>query len=149
MVRKTIPVALLIIVLVSGFLLKGKINGVISEQMKKQAGTEVILSGETWVDSLFNYENNGKKYLYTLLEFSTDRCTVCKLMQTELGKIQKSRPEINVVYLNTMNPNTQNVMQYFGISATPTQLVLDKKGKELFRNYGFITAENLLLKTHH
>ncbi len=137
---------MLLIVLISGFLLKGKINSVISEQMKNQAGAEVILSGETWVDSLFNYETNGNDFRYTLLEFSTDRCTVCKAMKPELGKVQKNRPEINVVFLNTMNLNTQNVMQYFGISATPTQILLNRQGKEIFRNYGFIPADGLMAK---
>ncbi len=147
--KKFYPVLLIgavLALLLAGFLFKQKINGLVSEQMKKQAGTEVVLSGEAWVDSLFNYQNNGKNFSYTLLEFSTDRCTVCKLMKTELEKIQNNRSDINVVYLNTMNPNTQNVMQYFGISVTPTQLVLDKKGAELFRNYGFIAADGLTAK---
>ncbi len=146
MVKKSIPVIIIagiLALLVFGFLFKGKLTGIISEQMKKQAGTEVILSGETWVDSLFNYENNGKNFNYTLLEFSTDRCTVCKLMKAELGKVQNNRPEIKIVYLNTMNPNTQNVMQYFGISVTPTQLILNKAGDEVFRNYGYISAGEL------
>jgi thioredoxin 1 len=45
-----------------------------------------------------------------------------------------------------MNANSQNVMKYFGISAVPTQLLLDSEGNEFFRNYGFIAAEDLMGK---
>jgi thioredoxin-related protein len=43
-----------------------------------------------------------------------------------------------------MNVNSQNVMKYFGISAVPTHLILDKEGNEIFRKYGFIPADELL-----
>jgi thioredoxin 1 len=69
-------------------------------------------------------------------------------MEPELEKVQNSvKPKINVTILNIMNPNSQNVMKYFGISAVPTQIILDRNGKEIFRNYGFIAAEDLLQKT--
>jgi thioredoxin-related protein len=60
-------------------------------------------------------------------------------MEPELEKIKKaSSQKVNVTVLNVMNVNSQNVMKYFGISAVPTHLILDKQGNEIFRKYGFI-----------
>lgn len=149
MIRKLFPWILifaLAVVLVAGLLFKDNLNGFISDKMKQQAGTEVILSGEAWVDSLFNYTKNKKEYQYSLLQFKSTGCSICKQMEPELETVRNSEKQVNVVVMNVMNPNSQNVMKYFGISAVPTQILLDKQGKEIFRNYGYIPAGMLLAK---
>lgn len=147
MIRKYWPLILLglfLVLLIVGYLSKDNLDDYLSERMRETAGSEVNVSGEMWVDSLFNYNKNGKDFQYTLLEFKSNSCSICKRMEPELEKMrQSSGEEINVVVLNIMNQNSLNVMKYFGISAVPTQLLLDKNGKEFFRNYGYITAENL------
>ena len=147
MIRKKWPVVFILLfalILMVAFLFKDKMNDFISVKMKEQAGSEVVLSGEAWVDSLFNYEKNREPYHYSLLEFKSAGCTVCKQMEAELEKIRQSEENrVNVVVINIMNRNSQNLMKYFGISAVPTQIILDKTGNEIFRNYGFITAEKL------
>ncbi len=152
MKKQNLPIILLsilIVLLLLGYFMKDNLNNFIAEKLRASAGTEVILSGEQWVDSLFNYTKNGENFEFTLLQFKSTGCTICKQMEPVLAEI-KSAPEVkvNVVELNVMNPNSQNVMQYFGISAVPTQLVLNKEGVELFRNYGFIAASELKLKFH-
>jgi thioredoxin-related protein len=113
--------------------------------MQESAGTEVILSGEQWVDSLFNYTQNGEDFENTLLQFKSSGCTICKQMEPELEKVKNTTgKKVNVTVLNVMNVNSQNVMKYFGISAVPTHLILDKEGNEIFRKYGFIPAVELL-----
>jgi thiol-disulfide isomerase/thioredoxin len=141
--------SLLIVLLLLGYFMKDDLNNFIAEKMRESAGKDVIISGEQWVDSLFNYAKNGEDFEFTLLQFKSKGCTICKQMEPVLAEI-KNAPEIkvNVVELSVMNPNSQNVMQYFGISAVPTQLGLNKKGVELFRNYGFIAANELKLKFH-
>jgi thiol-disulfide isomerase/thioredoxin len=150
MKRLNTPVILLtlfVLLLFAGFFLKDNLNDFISEKMQESAGTEVILSGEQWVDSLFNYTKNGEDFEFTLLQFKSSGCTTCKQMEPELEKI-KNAPDIkvNISVLNVMNVNSQNVMKFFGISVVPTHLVLDKQGKEIFRKYGFIPGEELLQK---
>lgn len=153
MIRKLFPwilISALVVVLIAGLLFKGNLNGFISEKMKQEAGTEVILSGEAWVDSLFNYTKNGEDYQYSLLQFKSTGCSICKRMEPELEKLRKANSaKINVMVLNVMNPNSQNLMKYFGISAVPTQLLLDQKGDEIFRKYGFVTAEAILQKAQY
>lgn len=150
MVRKNLPVILLVIlviVLLLGYLLKDNLNGYISEKMRETAGDETLLSGKEWVDSLFNYTKNKQDFEFSLLQFKSGRCTICKQMEPELEKIENATiPRVNVVVLNVLNENSLNVMKYFGISVVPTHLILDKNGQEIFRKYGFISGEELLEK---
>ena len=145
--RKYWPVILLgliAIFMIVGYLTKDNLNDYISAKMRESGSSEVRITGKMWVDSLFNYDKNGKDFQYTLLEFKSNGCTICKQMEPELDKIRSTfETEVNVVILNIMNQNSLNVMKYFGISAVPTQLLLDKSGNELFRNYGFISANEL------
>jgi thioredoxin-related protein len=150
MKKQYLPVilsSLLVLLLIAGLLMKDDLNDFISQKMQESADSEVVLSGEQWVDSLFNYTQNDENFEYTLLQFKSTGCTICKQMKPELEKVKQIPDEkINVVVLNVMNANSQNVMKYFGISAVPTHLILDKQGKEIFRKYGFISAEDLLQK---
>ncbi|HDR52793.1 MAG TPA: hypothetical protein ENN90_14440 [Mariniphaga anaerophila] len=151
MQKQHIPVillSLLIALLLLGYFAKDSLNNFISEKMRESAGAEVVLSGEQWVDSLFNYTKNSEDFEFTLLQFKSGNCSVCTQMEPELEKI-KNAPgkKINVTVLNVMNVNSQNVMKYFGISAVPTHLILDKQGTEIFRKYGFVPAEELLRMT--
>lgn len=150
MYRKIFPAILifvLAVVLAAGILFRDKLNDFISEKIKQHAGSEVILSGEAWVDSLFNYNKNGKDFQYSLLQFKSTGCNICKRMEPELNVIRQTKEEkVNVVVLHVMNQNSQNVMKYFGISAVPTLIILDRSGNEIFRNYGFVSAKDLLLK---
>lgn len=145
--RKNLTVLLsllLLVMLLFGYIMKDNLNDFISQKMQESAGAEVILSGEQWVDSLFNYTKNGQDFEYTLLQFRSTGCTICKEMEPELEKIKTtSDKKVNISVLNIMNANSQNVMKYFGISAVPTHLILDKQGKEIFRKYGFISAQAL------
>ena len=143
-----ILIVLLIVMLAAAFLFKKNLNHFIAGKMQQGAETGVVLSGEAWVDSLFNYSKNGKEFQYSLLEFKSNGCAICRQMEPELEQLQSiNKPKFNVVVLNVMNPNSQNVMKYFGISAVPTQILLNYRGNEIYRNYGFISAENLLQKT--
>lgn len=119
----------------------------ISDNMKDLTESEVISVAEL-IDSKYNYAKSGLDYEFTLLEFGSTGCTVCKKMVTELGKVRKSRSsKINVVFFDINHPENQNFIKYFGISAVPMQIILDKNGVEFFKNYGFISAEDMIGKT--
>ncbi|SHJ84813.1 Thioredoxin [Tangfeifania diversioriginum] len=150
MKKQYLPVilsSLLVAFLLLGYFMKDNLNNFISEKMRESNQSGEVISGEQWVDSLFNYTQNNKNFEYTLLQFKSTGCTICKQMKPELEKVENTPGEkINVVVLSVMNANSQNVMKYFGISAVPTHLILDKQGKEIFRKYGFISGEKLLQK---
>ena len=135
---------LLLVLLIFGFLSRTTLNNFISQKMKEQVGAETTLSVEKQVDEKFNYLQNKQIFEFTLLEFGSTGCTVCKQMEPVLEEIRNSeKPKVNVVFLNIMHPENLEMMKYFGISAVPMQILLDKQGKEFYRHYGFIQADEL------
>jgi thiol-disulfide isomerase/thioredoxin len=139
--------ALLLLLLIIGFLSRTTLNNFISKKMKEQAGTENTVVAEKLIDSNYNYSKNKKQFDFTLIEFGSKGCVPCKQMEPVLEEIRKSdNPKVNVVFLNIMQPENLPMMKYYGISAIPIQILLDKQGKEFYRHYGFIPAEELMKK---
>lgn len=111
--------------------------------MKAQAGSEIANSGSAYVDSTFNYTKNGQGYQVTFLEFGAN-CPACKRMESVMSEIRVQYPQkVKVEFLNVLLPKSQVLMKYFGIDTIPTQVLLDKKGKEFFKHSGFYSAEEL------
>jgi len=134
----------LLVLLVLGFLSKNTLNNFISQKMKEQVGAETTLSVEKQIDTKYNYLQNKQNFEFTLIEFGSTGCTVCKQMEPVLEEMRNSeKPKVNVVFLNIMHPENLSMMKYFGISAVPMQILLNKTGKEFFRHYGFISVEKL------
>jgi thioredoxin 1 len=146
--KKFLPliiVVFFVIFLIIGFLSKNTLNDFISQKMKEQAGAETTLSVKKQIDDKFNYLKNEEIFEFTLLEFGSTGCTVCKQMEPvleEIGKLEK--PKVNVVFLNIMHPENLSMMKYFGISAVPMQILLDRQGKEFYRHYGFIGSDDII-----
>lgn len=145
--KKIVPFIIavfLVILLIAGFLSRTTLNNFISKKMKEQAGATTTLSVETQLDSAYNYTQNGKSFEFTLIEFGSTGCTVCKQMEPVLEEVRKfENPKVNVVFLNIMHPENLAMMKYFGISAVPMQILLDNQGKEFFRHYGFISSNDM------
>lgn len=138
----------LVILLMVGFFSRTTLNNFISKKMKEQVGATTVNSVEKQIDTAYNYAQNGKDFNFTLIEFGSTGCTVCKQMEPVLEEMRKlENPKVNVVFLNIMHPENLAMMKYFGISAVPMQILLDKQGKEFFRHYGFISAADLVAKT--
>ena len=148
--KKILPfllLALFVVLLIVGFLSQTTLNNFISQKMKEQVGAETSLSVEKMVESKYNYSKNAQNFEFTLLEFGSTGCTICKQMEPVLEELRNTEnPKINVVFLNIMQPENLPMMKYYGISAIPMQILLDKNGMEFFRNYGFISAEELQTK---
>jgi len=135
---------ILLLLLIVGFLSRTKLNNFISKKMKEQTGVEATVEVEKQIDLNYNYLQNKQIFDFTLLEFGSTGCIVCKKMEPVLEEMRKlETPKVNVVFLNIMHPENLLMMKYFGISAVPMQILLDKQGKEFFRHYGFISAERL------
>ena len=142
--KKILPFLLISILaglFVVALLNRTTLNNFLSKKMKEQAGTETTLSVERQLEEAYNYIQNGKDFDFTLLEFGSSGCAICKQMEPVLEEIRKlEKPKVNVVFLNIMHPENLSQMKYFGISAVPMQILLDKQGKEFYRHYGFISV---------
>jgi thioredoxin 1 len=134
--------------LIVAFGAKNSLNNFISENMKDLIADETVVSLEELIATKYNYTKNGLDYEFTILEFGSTGCTICKQMETELGKIKRSKSnKINVVFLNTNYLENQKFVKFYGISAIPMQVMLNKNGVEFFKHYGFISAEDMIEKT--
>ena len=137
----------LFILLVIGILSRNTLNDFISEKMKEQTSTADSVSVEQFIELNYNHLQNKSGFEFTLLEFGSTGCTACKQMEPVLEEIrQLENPKVKVVFLNIMQPENLPQMKFFGISAVPLQIVLDREGKEIYRHYGFISSADLLRK---
>ena len=129
------------------FLIKPGLNRFISEKMQENVDSNVSLSVEQKIQSEYNYTRNSENYDFTFLEFSSTGCTSCTLMEPVLDAIKNSKEvKVNVVFMHIMKPENQDWMKYYGISAVPLQVLLDREGKEFYRHFGVISTEDLLTK---
>lgn len=146
MLKKILPWAVFILMftlLILGYAAKDTLNNYLSETMKTQASPEITRSGSALVDSLYNYSKNGQPYEATFLEFGATGCSACKRMESVLEEIKTQRATVNVVFMNVLQPESQNLMKLYGIAAIPTQVLLDKNGREFFRHSGYYSVEEL------
>ncbi|MCD6366349.1 MAG: thioredoxin family protein [Bacteroidales bacterium] len=148
MIKKILPwfvFVSLILLIIIGLASKDKLNQYLSNTMIKNAAPEIINSGDVLIDSLFNYSTNGDKYEITFLEFGAKGCSACRKMETVMEEVREMYPnKVNVIFLNILLPESQTLMKYYGIAVIPTQVLLDKEGKEFFRHTGFYSTDELI-----
>lgn len=138
---------LLLVLLVLGFLSRTSLNNFIAKKMKEQATAVDSISVTRLINFKYNYSKSGEHFECTLLEFGSKNCLPCKQMEPVLEEIRNlEKPKVNVVFLNIMQPENLPMMKYYGISAIPMQILLDKQGKEFYRHYGFISSIDLINK---
>jgi thioredoxin 1 len=80
-----------------------------------------------------------------LLEFGAGHCISCKEMAKiieELKPIIGEKVELRMVYTDKEKP----LFQQYKIMLIPTQVFLDTEGKEVARNVGALTKEQILAK---
>lgn len=99
---------------------------------------------EDSLSELYDYNTNKKSYKYTFLEFGSVGCHSCRQMEDVMETIkQEYGSRVNVVFINISLKKNRDFVDYFGIATIPTQVLLDKNGKEFFRHSGFLSAEDL------
>ena len=139
---------IIMIVLVVGLLVavfnKDSLYDYIGRQVQENVSEETQFESAKYIEQHFNYIENNGDFDFTLLEFKSKGCTICKQMEPVLSAVKSwDGAKTNVQVIQIMNPDSQELMKYFGISAVPTHIILDKKGSEVFRKYGFISEDEL------
>lgn len=79
----------------------------------------------------------------TLVDLGSSTCIPCKQMVPvldEVKKIYKGKAEVKVIDVYEDSDEAQK----FGIRVIPTQIFLDKDGKEFFRHEGFFPKEEIV-----
>jgi thioredoxin 1 len=83
--------------------------------------------------------------LVTFVELGSVRCIPCKMMQPIMKDIEKDYAgQVKVVFHDVWTPAGEPFAQTYKIRVIPTQVFLDKEGKEYFRHEGFFPKEELV-----
>jgi thioredoxin 1 len=87
----------------------------------------------------------GTNYKVTFVELGSVRCIPCQQMQPVMKSIeQKYGKDVKVVFHDVWTEAGAPYAKQYGIEAIPTQVFLDKDGKEFFRHVGFFAEEELV-----
>ena len=80
--------------------------------------------------------------LITFVELGSVKCIPCKKMQPVMKAIEEKYGEqIKIIFYDVWKPEQRKYATDYGIRMIPTQVFLDKDGKELFRHEGFLPEE--------
>jgi thiol-disulfide isomerase/thioredoxin len=149
MIKRKINWSLIFILMfVLGFIIiftqKQKIDNYLSK-LSYQNSSLKINSKTDSLHNLFNYETKGLTYRYTFLEFGAVGCSSCRHMEPILAAIRKEYPsKINVIFHNLLTEQGLIHSKAFGVLMIPTQVILNRKGIEIFRHTGTIEKDELL-----
>ncbi|MDP3179949.1 MAG: thioredoxin family protein [Spirochaetaceae bacterium] len=85
------------------------------------------------------------KPIVTFIELGSVNCIPCKAMQPVMESIRKKYPDqVSVLFYDVWTKDGAQYGQRFRIRVIPTQVFLDKNGKEYFRHEGFFPEEELV-----
>jgi len=91
------------------------------------------------------------KPLVTFIELGSVRCIPCRMMQPVMRAIEKKYgDQIKVVFYDVWTPEQRQYAVLFRIRVIPTQVFLDREGREFFRHEGFFPEAEIdkLLQKH-
>jgi thioredoxin 1 len=78
------------------------------------------------------------KPLVTFIELGSVKCIPCREMQPVMAAVEKKYgDQITVVFHDVWKPDQRQYAEKYGIRVIPTQVFLDKDGKEFYRHEGF------------
>ncbi len=84
-----------------------------------------------------------KKPLVTFLELGAETCIPCKMMKPVMKDIQDEyKDKIEVIFHDITKD--REIANKYNIRVMPTQVFLDKEGKEFHRHEGFYPKEEIM-----
>jgi thioredoxin 1 len=89
--------------------------------------------------------------LITFVELGSVKCVPCRMMQPVMKNIEtKYGSQVKVVFFDIWKDDQKKYAQDYDIRVIPTQVFLDKSGKEVFRHEGFFPESEIdaLLAKH-
>lgn len=98
----------------------------------------------------FSQDSSNKQPTVTFIEIGSVNCIPCKMMQPVMDKIkEKYKDQVKIIFYDVWTQKDAPMAQKYNIRVIPTQIFLDKDGKEFFRHEGYFPFEELekILKT--
>jgi thioredoxin 1 len=105
----------------------------------------VILLISTMLSAGTKEKNNKNKPkpLVTFVELGSVSCIPCKMMKPVMAEVEKEYGDKILVVFHDVNKDRQKASDY-KIRVIPTQVFLNKKGKEFYRHEGFFPKDELM-----
>ena len=80
----------------------------------------------------------------TFVELGSVNCIPCKMMKPVMDQVEKKYPgQVKVVFYDVRTGQGRSEGRKYNIRVIPTQVFLDKDGKEYFRHEGFYPFEEV------
>jgi thioredoxin 1 len=81
----------------------------------------------------------------TFVELGSVNCIPCKMMQPVMAEIEKEfGDQVKVVFYDVWTREGRPYGEKYKIQAIPTQVFLDKNGREYFRHMGYFSKEEIV-----
>ncbi|MFH1074185.1 MAG: thioredoxin family protein [Candidatus Firestonebacteria bacterium] len=82
--------------------------------------------------------------LVTFVELGSVNCIPCKMMQKVLREVDAEyKDKVKIIFYDVWTPEGKPFGQKYFINVIPTQIFLDKTGKEFFRHEGYFPKEDI------
>ncbi len=108
----------------------------------------ILIFTSTFISA--NYAQNkvnstSKKYKVTFIELGSVRCIPCQKMQPVMKAIEeKYGDQVKIEFYDVWTPEGKPYADKYKVNLIPTQVFLDKDGKEFFRHEGFFPEEEVI-----
>lgn len=80
----------------------------------------------------------------TFIELGSVNCIPCRMMKQVMAQVEeKYGNQVKIIFYDVWTAEGRPYAEQYGIRAIPTQVFLDKNGKEYFRHAGFFPFEDL------
>ena len=130
------------LLLISGMLVFGAISVAGLVQADAAGKNAVTKKQETVKQPLAQKKNDIKA---TFIELGSVNCIPSKMMKPVMADIEKEYgDQVKVVFYDVWTSEGEVYGKQYQIRAIPTQVFLDKNGKEFFRHQGFYPKEDII-----
>jgi thioredoxin 1 len=122
--------------------------GACAENFSENKNVDVKISSQTKqkIEKKTKKINSSKNkdIMVTFVELGSVNCIPCKMMQPAMAEIEKDYPnQVKVIFHDVWTEKGRPYAEQYKIRAIPTQIFLDKDGKEFFRHEGFFPKEEI------
>lgn len=85
------------------------------------------------------------KPLVTFVELGSVNCVPCKMMQPVMKEIEELyKDKVAVVFYDVWQPKHKEMSTKYKVRVIPTQVFLDKEGREFHRHEGFYPKDEIV-----
>lgn len=121
-------------------------NGIRTKKMNRVWFVNFLLT----IALIFNFGNLIAKTplpkpLVTFIELGSVNCVPCKMMKPVMKEVEDIYGDkVEVIFYDVWKPEQKQMSAKYKVRVIPTQVFLDKDGKEFFRHEGFYPKDEMV-----